>query len=95
MSKKDQDKTEREISDLEHFAELMFTDKELSVITGIPEDDIEEQMDDESGEYYDQISRGRLRSEAELRTSIFKMARNGSGPAQQMAAALVESLKLS
>lgn len=65
--------------EIEFFASLFFTKKEiLTIIDGQD----------------DPILRGRLKSEAELRESVFALAKSGSGPAQQMANQYIAEMKM-
>lgn len=64
---------------MEKFAGLFFTRKQISII-----------MDGDE----DPIIRGRLISEAELRESVFSLAKSGSGPAQAMANQYILQMKL-
>lgn len=65
--------------EMELLAGLFFTRREIMII--IDGDD-------------DPIRRGRLKSEAELRHSVFALAKNGSGPAQAMANGYILDMKL-
>lgn len=62
-----------------YLASLMFTRKEIQVIMDGSED---------------LILASRLKSEAELRQSIFSLAKNGSGPAQTQAMKFIEEMKM-
>jgi hypothetical protein len=42
----------------------------------------------------DPIMRGRLKSEAELRESVFALAKSGSGPAQAAAITYIREMKI-
>lgn len=66
--------------EIEELAGLFFTKKQIMTI-----------MD---GDDDDPILRGRLKSEAELRTSVFALAKNGSGPAQSMANDYIIKMKM-
>jgi hypothetical protein len=56
--------------EMEKFAGLFFTRKQIKIIVD---------------GHDDPIVKGRLISEAELRESVFQLAKSGSGPAQAMA----------
>lgn len=59
-----------------HFAMLQFTDNEIAKIMQMSPENMAEQ-------YRDDIDRGRLLAEAEVRKSIMQMAKQGSTPAQK------------
>jgi hypothetical protein len=65
--------------EIEFFAELFFTKKEIMTIVDGSDDP---------------IMRGRLRAEAELRESVFALAKSGSGPAQQLANQYIIDMKM-
>jgi hypothetical protein len=65
--------------EIEELAGLFFTKKQIMTI-----------MDGDD----DPILRGRLKSEAELRNSVFALAKNGSGPAQSMANDYIIKMKM-
>lgn len=65
--------------EIEFFAELFFTKKEIYTIVDGSDDP---------------ILRGRLRSEAELRESVFALAKSGSGPAQIAALKYIQDMKM-
>jgi phage shock protein A len=65
--------------EMEKFAGLFFTRKQIAIIIDGDEDP---------------IIRGRLISEAELRESVFSLAKSGSGPAQAMANQYILQMKL-
>lgn len=61
---------------IEEIASLQFTDAEIARIIGV---DVSDLLD----EYIDNIDRGRLVAEAEVRRSVLKEAKNGSSTAQK------------
>jgi hypothetical protein len=65
--------------EIEFFASLFFTKKEVLVIVDGSDDP---------------FLRGRLRSEAELRESVFALAKSGSGPAQMAALKYIQEMKI-
>ena len=73
---------------------LMFTKKEIAMIIGVDVYEFLELVNDEDTLVYNQFNTGRLQSEAEIRTSIFDLARAGSSPAQTDAMKLIMDAKL-
>lgn len=65
--------------EIEFFASLFFTKKEIMIIIDGSDDP---------------ILRGRLKSEAELRESVFALAKAGSGPAQMAALNYIKEMKI-
>ena len=61
---------------IEEFATLQFTDIEIAKISGIPVKKL-------IAACRDDIDRGRLLAEAEVRKSVLKSAKEGSAPAQK------------
>lgn len=65
--------------EIEFFAALFFTKKEIMVILDGSDDP---------------ILKGRLISESELRESVFTLAKSGSGPAQAAALNYIKEMKI-
>lgn len=80
------------LAEIENYAALMFTKKEIAVILELDE----VQFCDLLGKDKPQkaFQRGRLKKEAEIRKSIFDLAQNGSSPAQSFAIKLIENAKM-
>jgi len=82
------------IPELEQFASLMFTLEEISLILEVDYGELRSFLNDPVSDYLKAFRRGRLRREAEVRESIFKLAHNGSSPAQMTALKLIENAKM-
>lgn len=81
--------------EVEYYASLMFTRREIAVILEIDEKAfIRELAEERESPLSRAFLRGRLKKEAEVRKSIFDLARNGSSPAQASAVKLIENAKL-
>lgn len=65
--------------EIEFFAALFFTKKEIMIIVDGSDDP---------------VMRGRLKSEAELRESVFSLAKAGSGPAQSAAIQYIKEMRI-
>lgn len=65
---------------IKELAALLFTPAEIAFMLEIDENDVS--LSD--GLYYRAYQEGRLQAEVDLRNSIFKLAKSGSSPAQQM-----------
>ncbi len=85
--------TEEEKENLEHFAGLLFNDRDLALIMGLNVEAFRMQMLLEKGEIFEIVSRGRLKAEAEIREAIIEMAKRGSTPAQNSSDALLKQLR--
>jgi len=82
------------IPELEQFASLMFTIEEIALILETDPVFLRDSLRDPAGEYTNAFRRGRLRREAEVRESIFRLAHSGSSPAQMAALKLIENAKM-
>lgn len=82
------------LKDLEEFASLMFSVEEISLILETDIAELQEAVRDPRSEAYRAFRKGRLQREAEVRTSIFTLAKNGSSPAQLSALKLIENAKM-
>lgn len=82
-----QDGTTNHLNEVERLAGLMFNVFEVGLITGTdtanPTDEFEKAM-----------LRGRLREEAEVRKSVFDLAKAGSAPAQMLAVQLINQARV-
>jgi hypothetical protein len=61
---------------IEEFATLQFTDKEIATVMQLP-------VMDMVNKFSKAIDRGRLLAEAEVRKSVYELAKQGSTPAQK------------
>ena len=81
------------LAELEQYAGLMFTKKEIAAILEFSLSEFEELLDHDD-DAYKRFQRGRLKKDAEVRKSIFDLAANGSSPAQSFAWKLIENAKM-
>ena len=86
--------TDEEKENLEHFAGLLFPDRELALIMDLDVEQFKLQMLLEKGEVFQIVAKGRLTAEANIRESIIDMAKRGSTPAQNSAEQLLKQLKV-
>lgn len=77
---------EETAAQIAELAELQFTDREIAIIMQL---DPEELID----RFSDAVDRGRLLAEAEVRKSIYRLAKQGSTPAQKQFMTLNEAAK--
>lgn len=82
------------LEEIEAQAKLQFTNRQLATIAGIYYPHFLEMMEDENSPLCVAVTRGRLMAEAEVRKSIFELARSGSKDAQQMALNYFENLEI-
>jgi hypothetical protein len=71
--------------DAEKFAKLLFPDEQLATLLEMPAQAFRVHMSDMESPLRLAVLRGRLTTEAELRTAIITAAKRGSSPAQAMA----------
>lgn len=74
------------LKEIEYFAGLMYTLKEVQIITGFLTEDYF------SEDIQNSYQRGQLLADSEVRKSIMDQAKSGSAPAQAMAAKLLNNL---
>lgn len=87
MSEKNEEVLELSIDkQIEEFSSLQFTIEEIAIIVGLPEQQI-------INNYMENVDRGRLLAEAEVRRSMLQLAKVGSTPAQKEFAALLRRAK--
>jgi len=86
--------TETFISELENYASLMFTRKEISIILEVDPLELKKILKDLDSAASRAFQRGRLKREAEVRKGIFDLALNGSSPAQAFAMKIIENAKM-
>lgn len=79
--------------EIEEMAGLFMTPKAISIIVGIDEDDFKDELEDEDSLIYKHFHRGHFKAEAELRTAVMRLAKQGSSPAQTLALKLWEQSK--
>ena len=87
--------TAEKLTELEDLAACWFTEKEIALVLQV--DDLELcTAIYRSGDTPEKKAffRGRLRTEAETRQSVFEAAANGSGPAQALALKIIAETKL-
>lgn len=77
--------TDQDIIDAEKFAKLLFTDEQLATLLNMTPQEFRVHMSIPDGIMRKAVLRGRLTTEAELRTAIINAAKRGSSPAQAMA----------
>ncbi len=86
--------TEQQLTELEEFASLMFKVEEIALIMEVDPKELSETIKDPDTPQFKAFQKGRLEKEAEVRTSIFTLAKNGSSPAQLSALKLIENAKM-
>jgi hypothetical protein len=81
--------SEKQLTDIESFSALFFSKKEVFIIMGISLDDYEAMILPDTP-FFIAYTKGKLKSEAEVRQSILTLAKMGSAPAQTMAIKIIE-----
>ncbi|MGI4870432.1 MAG: hypothetical protein ACRYFX_04550 [Janthinobacterium lividum] len=79
--------TAEQTTEVERLAGLMFSAHEVGLITGLDSLNIDDAFELA-------MLRGRLREEAEVRKSVFELAKAGSAPAQTLATQLINQARV-
>ncbi|MGI4865438.1 MAG: hypothetical protein ACRYFZ_16060 [Janthinobacterium lividum] len=82
-----QDAIPNHLNEVERLAGLMFNVFEVGLITGLD-------PATEGDAFERAMLRGRLREEAELRKSVFELAKAGSAPAQTLAKQFIDQARV-
>lgn len=86
---------EEKLKELEQLAGCFFSLEKIATILQVDQDELARLcVRDKQSEEYAHYNRGKLISEAEVRKAVFKAAKDGSGPAQQLAMKIIEHEKL-
>lgn len=86
--------TDQVLQEIETYASLMFTKKEMAIILEVDEKELCELIEDVGSLPWKHFNRGRYKREIEIRKSIFELAGNGSSPAQSFAVKIIENAKM-
>lgn len=86
--------TKEQLKEIEKWAELLFSPKEIATVMELDEVDFLREYNDESSEIYKCVQRGKLKTEAEVRKSILQLAKDGSASAQEQAMKIIEKYNL-
>ena len=85
MQKSLSELTDQDLAQVKNFASLFYTPREIAIILEIDISMFVHGCQEEGSPSFNAFYAGRLLSETELRTSILKLAKAGSSPAQTMA----------
>ena len=85
--------TNEVLAEIEEMAGLFMTPRSIAIIIGMDEYDFQEALEDEDSPIYKYYYRGHYKAEAELRTAIMRLAKQGSSPAQTLALKLWQESK--
>ncbi len=94
MQKSLNDITAEDVKEIERLAGLFFTPKEISLMLEINPSGFFSACSVEENKIYNAFQGGRLQGEVDLRTSIMKMAKAGSSPAQTMTLDMLKQSKI-
>lgn len=86
--------TEPDYEEITSLAALFFTPRDISIMLELPAEQFIRECENTDSPVYLAFYKGRLQAEVDLRTSIMKMAKAGSGPAQTMAMDLLNKSKV-
>lgn len=81
------------LKEIEEMAGLFMTPKAISIIVGLDMSDFMDELEDEDSAIYQHYYRGHYKAEAELRTAVMRLAKQGSSPAQTLALKLWQDSK--
>lgn len=76
---------ESQLQQVEELGALMFSVSKIAIIIGVSDQELRSLVSDSSTAAYMRYNRGKLLSESEVRTSVLKLAKQGSSPAQTLA----------
>lgn len=82
------------LKEVEEWAGLLFSPKEIAIVLEIDVVKFCAEFENEGGELYKAVMRGKLRTEGEIRKSILSLAKDGSASAQEQAMKLIEKYNL-
>lgn len=88
------DLVDADFSQIKDLAALFFTPREIAIMLELPADLFIMECNNENSRCYEAFQGGRLQQEVDLRTSILKLAKSGSSPAQTMAMDLLKQSKV-
>lgn len=85
--------TVEQLEQTEQLASLLMSPDEITIILAVDKDEFLDELLYESTDAYKAHQRGKLRTKAELHKTILTQAKQGSGPAQSMAARILLDLE--
>ena len=94
MQKSLADLDNADFEEITRLAALFFTPREIAIMLEVEVELFILECANEHGKCYQAFYGGRLQQEVDLRTSILKMAKAGSGPAQTMAMDILTKSKI-
>lgn len=86
--------SDADFTEIKNLAALFFTPREIAVMLELPADLFVQECATIDTKCYLAFHAGRLQQEVDLRTSIIKLAKSGSSPAQTMAMDLLKQSKI-
>ena len=85
--------TVEQLEQTEQLASLLLAPGEIAIVLAVDTDEFLDELLYESSDTYKAYQRGKLRTKAELHKTILTQAKQGSGPAQTMAARILLDLE--
>jgi hypothetical protein len=85
--------TEEVLNEITEFAKIQFGLDEIALLIGVDIADLKSGINDKNSPIYLAYFKGQLLAEAELRKSIYQMAKSGSTPAQKQFTELINQNK--
>ena len=86
--------TEELLKEIQEYASLMFTRREIAAICEITYETLCAMLEDRRGVPFKTFQSGRLKEDALIRRAVFDLAKAGSSPAQTAALRLIELAKM-
>lgn len=85
---------EADLKEVKNLAALFFTPREIAMMLEIDPGQFVMGCDVEGTTVYNAFQGGRLQSEVDYRTSVVKLAKSGSSPAQTMVKEMIDKSKM-
>ncbi len=94
MRKSLNDITTADLEEIKKFSGWFYTPREIAIILEIDVEFMIDACQEEGNQLHQAFYAGQLISESELRSSILKLAKSGSSPAQTMALEMLNNTKM-
>ena len=85
--------TKEQLEEIQHWAEVFYQPDQVAIIMFLNKAEFLQEYANKESEVCLAFKRGYLKSEGEIRKSIFEQAKAGSGPAQTLAWKLIQESK--
>jgi len=86
--------SEVELKELEMLSGVQHSIGDIAIILDVNDVELSSAIRNKNSPEFKAFHRGRLMEETKIRQAIFAAAKDGSGPAQQLAVKMIENIKL-